>query len=1160
MTLTPALIRLGGKLLPLVVLLAFSSGVGAAPAAKGKIDFNSQIRPIISSKCYHCHGPDEESRKADLRLDSYEEATRERKGKTVIKPGDLKKSELVRRITSTDPDDVMPPPKAGHPLTPTEMELLKRWVQQGGEYAGHWAFESPSRPALPKVKNRSWPKNAIDYYILAKLEENKLKPVPAADRHALVRRLSFDLTGLPPTPSEVEQFVHDKSPDAYEKLVDRLLNSPAYGEKWTRMWLDIARYADSHGYGQDSMRANAPWPYRDWVINAFNRNMPYDRFTIDQLAGDLLEKPSEDQLVATAFHRNTMTNLEGGTDDEEWRVAAVKDRANVTAQTWMGLTMGCAQCHTHKFDPITQKEYYQFYAFFNQTEDNDQPDERPTMPLPTTEQKEKMEKLKGQIAELEKQISVDAAGLATEFETWEKAQANPDLWKVIVPENPKSGDTTTFTKLDDDSLLAGTNSPGKDTYTLKFRSSVADATAVRLEVLPDESLPGRGPGRNEGGNFVLNELRLSIKPESSEPKVARYVRVELPGAKRILSLAEVQVMSGGKNIATKGKATQSSVAYDGPAPRAIDGNTNGLYEEAKSTTHTDEQTDPWWEVDLGEEKPLDSIVIWNRMDAGVVGRLSDFHVRALNKNREAVWATQVATAPKPSTKLSLDGEETAIFKRATATHSQGDFEVTKLIDGQAKGKEGWAIGGGLGKKQFAILEFSKPMPAGIVTIKLVQNYGTQHTIGRFRLALSSSTLPLLDPPSNVASSLALAAAERSAAQRRELLQWFQQYAAATAAIHAKIEPLRKNLDSIMPRLVPVMRELPENKRRTTRLLVKGNFLTPGEEVSPGIPSAFNAWPKNAPVNRLGVAQWLMSPDNPLTARVTANRIWGQLFGLGIVETEEDFGTQGSLPTHPELLDWLAIELRDNGWNMKQFLKTIVTSATYQQTSRVTPAILEKDPRNIWLSRSPRRRLDAEMIRDQALALSGLLSRKIGGPSVYPPQPEGLWRVAFDGTRNYQTSTGEDRYRRGIYTVWRRTIPYPSMATFDAPSRETCTFRRLPTNTPLQAYVTLNDPAFIETAQALGRRLMREGGSTTDERIQYGLQLVLARAPGKSQVAELRNLFESELTRYRSAEPEAVKLATNPLGALPEGMSAAEAAAWTVVANILLNLDGVLTKG
>ena len=1144
-----------GQILLAVAFLVQRAMTLAAPA-NDTVDFNSQVRPIISAKCFHCHGPDEGSRKAKLRLDLREEAIRERDGIIPIKPGDEKNSEVIRRITAgEDSDDLMPPIKAGHPLTPAEIEVLKKWVRQGAPYAPHWSFVKPSRPATPKVSRSSWPKSPIDNFILAKLDANNLKPSPPADRYALIRRLSLDLVGLPPTPVEVDAFVKDKSPNAYEKLVERLLASPAYGEKWARMWLDIARYADSYGYGQDSLRQNNPWPYRDWVIKAFNRNVPFDQFTLEQLAGDLLENPSEEQLIATAFHRNTMTNVEGGTDDEEWRVAAVKDRANVTAQAWMGLTMGCAQCHTHKFDPISQKEYYQFYAFFNQTEDNDQADERPTFALFTSDQRKRMGELKEQIAVLEGKISKNNPDLAREFAAWEKA-AHANDWRPVDLKEHKSARRATFRKLDDGSLLTDTNAADKDTYTLKFDSTLTNATALRLEVLPDDSLPGRGPGHGTKGNFVLNDLQFSMKAAAGPPR-ARFVRIELPGDSRFLSLAEVQVFSDEENIATKGKASQSSVDFDGPAEFAIDGNTSGDFEK-KSTTHTQQENSPWWEVDLGAEQAIESVVVWNRTDGGVGSRLANFRLIALDDTRKPVWTNVVATAPKTSVKLSAH-ERTITLKRVTATYEQKDFEASIIAGGNDDIKRGWAVGGGQGKPHVAVFEFSEPLPPGEATVRLYHRFGKQHSLGRFRFSLTDVRMPVA-VPERLKPALAVAADKRSAPQQEELSLWFQQFASATAEIRAQIEPLQKKLDDIKALQVPIMRDFVADKQRVTRLLNKGNFLDPGDEVFAAIPASFSSWPSGAPTNRLGLAKWLMSDGNPLTARVTANRFWAQIFGTGLVETEEDFGTQGSLPTHPELLDWLALELRDNGWNVKAFLKTIVMSATYQQSSRITPESLAKDPLNRLLSRAPRRRLEAEVIRDQAMAFGGLLSPKIDGPSVYPPQPDGLWRVAFDGKRDYPTSMGEDRYRRGLYTVWRRTIPYPSMATFDAPSRETCTFRRLPTNTPLQAYVTLNDPVFVEVAQALGRRMVREGGETVEERIRFGLKLVLSRPSEKAQVDALKKLFESELAHYRTDEKDAMKLATEPLGKLPTGLSAAEAAAWTVVANVLLNLDGVLMKG
>ncbi|MEO7298150.1 MAG: DUF1553 domain-containing protein, partial [Verrucomicrobiota bacterium] len=793
--------------------------------------------------------------------------------------------------------------------------------------------------------------------------------------------------------------------------------------------------------------------------------------------------------------------------------------------------------------------------FFNQTEDNDQPDERPTMPLPTQEQRDKIKELNNEIAALENKVA--SPELLTEFADWEKIHNQPNAWTVLDPLEYKSSGGQTLKKLADNSLLATNIAPESDTYTVTVRSTLKNLSALRLEVLPDESLPANGPGRSPTGSFFLNEFQATFQPDTI-PK-AQFVRIELPGEKRILSLAEVQIFSGKTNLALKAKATQSSVDFAGPAPLAIDGNKNGIF-EVKSTTHTQSEDNPWWEVDLGSEQPLDAIVVWNRTDAEVGVRLANFHVVALNSKREKIWETQVAKAPMPSARLAIGGERPVIFKRATASFPQTNNGIAKVIDGKLPTTTGWSIEGSKQKSHDAIFEMENKFPPGTFAIKLIQNFGGQQTIGRFRISGTELPSPIIATPENLIRVLAITSENRSAEQQQEIAKWFAQFAATTKKREEEIAALKKNIDAIKPVMVPVMRELASDKRRVTRLLHKGNYLEPMDEISPGVPAAFNPWPAKAPTNRLGVARWLMSAENPLTARVTANRFWSQIFGTGIVETEEDFGTQGTLPNHPELLDWLAVELRDNGWNVKQFLKTIVMSASYQQSSRLTPELLEKDPINRLFARAPRRRLDAETVRDQALALSELLSHKIGGPSVYPPQPDNLWRAAFNGERTYATSTGEDRYRRGLYTIWRRTVPYPSMTTFDAPSRESCTFRRLPTNTPLQAYVTLNDPVYVEAAQALGRRLVQEGGATVEERIQFGLRLALSREPTKSEIAALVDLYKTELARYSANEKDAVKLTTEPLGKLPKGFNSAEAAAWTIVANVLLNLDGVLMKG
>jgi hypothetical protein len=843
-------VALSGALLGLepVVGRPAGSAIAAEPGAATarKIDFNREVRPILAKNCFPCHGQDEAKRAKGLRLDRRESAVKSLKnGDTAIVPGDPDSSELLVKITEEDETLRMPPRKTGNRLTAAEVELLTRWIEQGAEYASHWALIAPRALPLPPLRNKAWSRNGIDFWILARLETGGLKPAPEAERHTLIRRVSLDLRGLPPTTDEVERFIEDRSPDAYDRVVDRFLGDPAYGERWARMWLDLARYADSAGFGSDPLRPNI-WRYRDWVIAAFNSNLPFDKFTLMQIAGDLLPNPTLEARMATAFHRNTMTNTEGGTDDEEFRVAAIKDRVDTTMQVWMGLTMGCAKCHSHKYDPITHEEYYKFYAFFNQTADNDRPDEAPVIPAPTPEITERIRRLDARIAPLRKTLEEPTATLVAAQVKWES------------------------------SLAASSKAARKD--------------------LPKEVL-------------AVLDTPAEKRTKQALEVVARHFRSIAP-----------------------------------------------------------------------ELKPL--------------------------------------------------------------------------------------------RDEIAALEKSKP------------------------------AIPAL----------------------------------------------------------PVMVELTGNSRRVTHLLRKGNFLDPANSVEPGVPQALHPYRSGEPSNRLGLARWLVDPRNPLTARVAVNRFWAQIFGVGLVETEEDFGTQGELPSHPELLDWLAVRYQTSGWNTKALLRLLVTSATYRQSAKTTPELLEKDARNRLLAHAPRVRLEAELVRDQALAASGLLSRKLGGPSVFPPQPDGLWQAAFNGERTWSTSKGEERYRRGLYTFWRRTVPYPSMATFDAPSREICAIKRVRTNTPLQSLVTLNDPVYVEAAQALARRIVREAGESAAARARVGLQLCTGRPPRPEQVEPLVKLFTAEFDHFRQNRQAAMSLATDPLGPLPAGMDPAELAAWTAVANVLLNLDSLLTKG
>ena len=945
--------------------------IPAALSAAGDIDFNRDIRPILSNNCFHCHGPDAKERKGGnkkqggLRLDTNEGMLTEFDGIAAVVPGKPDESELILRITTDDKTDLMPPRKTGKKLAAREIELLTNWIKQGAPFARHWSYVKPKRPALPSVSNKSWPKNAIDYFVLSRLDREGLKPSPAADRYAIIRRLSLDLTGLPPTVEETDAFVNDKSANAYEKLVDRLLAKKTYGEHWARMWLDLARYADSAGYADDPPRTI--WGYRDYVIQSINDNKPFDQFTIEQIAGDLIPGATSEQLVATAFHRNTQTNNEGGTNDEEYRNVAIIDRVNTTLAVWMGTTMTCGQCHSHKYDPVSQEEYFQVFAIFNNTEDADKRNEAPTTMVLT-------EAAKQQRADIQKQID--------------------DLHKQIAAEAKKAKPTTRT-------------------------------------------------------------------PESKGPIPIRFIRIQMIGNGVYLHLAEVEAFENGVNIATKGKASQISTGYNGPAKLAIDGNRDGDYEK-KSVSHTAQANNPWIEVDLGNERKIEKIMIWNRTDGGTASRLKQFRFIAMDGKRNPVWVRRFNKTPNPSVFASLPG----------------NFE------------------------------------------------------------------------------------EIIAGDRAELATYVKSNNGKPASpLQKKLNQLQKQLAGIKGVTVPIMRELQGNRRRKTHIQIRGNYLVKDKQVAEGLPERLFTAPSTSvggAMDRMTLAKWLIHNDNPLTPRVIVNRYWEQMFGIGIVSTPEEFGSQGDPPTHPQLLDWLAAELIRLKWNTRAIVKLIVMSATYRQASRVTPAQLERDPENRLFARGPRFRLSAEMIRDQALFVSGLLSSKMYGPPVKPPQPQLGVKAAFGSGIDWKTSGGEDKYRRGLYTTWRRSNPYPSMSTFDAPSREVCTIRRDRTNTPLQALVTLNDPVYVEAAQSLARRIAAAEGSTSDK-VRFGFRVCLSRQPNAKELARLTKLYQNAYDRLAKDPAKANTLATKPLGPAPAGSNVTELAAWTLVGNVMLNLDEMFMK-
>ncbi len=1145
---------------------------GAAGATTGAttsdpVDFNRDIRPILSQNCFFCHGPDENERKGGprgsggLRLDTSVGQRSDLGGHAAVVPGKPEASELWKRLVTADEEDAMPPRKSGKRVSAEQAELIRRWIAGGARYSNHWAYEKPARPPEPEVKDRAWARTGLDRFVLSRLEHEGLRPQPEADRRTLARRVALDLTGLPPTWEELNAFLADIGSDAFERYVDGLLAKGAYGEHWARMWLDLARYADSAGYADDPPRTM--WPYRDYVIRAFNANLPFDRFTLEQLAGDLLESPTEEQLKATAFHRNTMTNSEGGTNDEEFRNVAIVDRVNTTFAVWMGTSMACAQCHTHKYDPISQKEYFQLFAFFNNTADADRPDEAPLLEFDSDEIRARRARIEEGFAALDSAFRAARPNLATAAARWASLFPARLSWLQPRPARVSSEAGATFRVLEDQSVLVtapGTNQT-KDAYTVELPfDTPTTMTGLSLEALRHETLGGKGPGW--AGGFHVRQVRARILPVPNQAgPVGRYVRVELPRRGR-LGLAEVQVFGSGENLARAGAASQSSTEDGAEAGRAVDGRTDG--KSAETAARTREEEKPWHEVDLGAGKSVERVVLW----PGPAGGLEGLRVVLLDDERRVVWERTGASAPRKETELTLEltGPREVEFANASADANLPHLdealvatEAPKSARYRKRTEKGWGAGRGAGVDHELFLATAKPMeiPRGAtVAVTIVQQGGEQALLGRFRLGVTSDgrAAEHVDTPAALRAALGVAGRDRDAGQREVVEDYFARHVApGLGNERQRYAALQKERDEIRPLTVPIYRELAPKDRRATKVQVRGNFLVTGDEVTEGVPAAWHPLPKDAPLNRLTLAKWLVSEENPLTARVVANRFWEQIFGHGIVRTSEEFGSQGDPPVNPGLLDWLATELVARRWDMKSFLKLLVTSAAYRQSSRVTPEALEKDPDNRWVSRGPRFRLAAETIRDQALAVAGLLSPKMGGPSVRPPRPSLDLRAAFGGNLDWQPSPGEDRFRRGVYTEWRRTSPYPSMATFDAPSREVCTLRRNRSNTPLQALVTLNDPVYLEAAQGLARRMIDAGGKT-EERVRRGYQLVLARPPSAPELDELARLVEEVKALFAKDAGRAAALTGRE-----ESAATTELASWTTAANVLLNLDETLMK-
>lgn len=1014
----------------LASVLIFGRSNPSVAEDKPTIDFARDVYPLLQRSCWECHGS--EKQEADLRLDRRDEALR---SATVIVKGNSARSELVRRISlPKGHDEVMP--SRGALLSKAEIQLIRAWIDAGAawpdqiEAPRHWAYVAPKRHPLPQPVEGA--KSVIDVWVEARLHRENLKMSPTADRALLLRRLSLDLIGLPPSIAEVDAFVNDRAPQAYERQVERLLASSQFGVRWARLWLDYARYADSHGFQRDDFRDL--WPYRDWVVQALNADMPFTQFTIEQLAGDLLPNATMSQRIATGFNRSAPTNVEAGSDPEETRVNQIHDRINTLGMVWLGATLECAQCHNHKYDPFTQRDYYGLFAFFNNTSleaDRTNPKvpgsiqfKGPSLDLEDNNAARK--KLNAELTQVRQSLEELAKNAAQGLDEWEasaKQQARDAAREhVLELTSFESRGGATHEVLSDQSvLLSGEPVPDKDTYVITAQTMLTGIRGVKLEALIDESLPGKGPGRGDAQrpNFVLNDFKVST-----------------------------------------------------------------------ASTKTPDRFEP---------------------------------VR---------------------------------FARARASFSQSNFPVANLLQSHNGPKGGWAINPKFHESHWAILETDQPLgrdEGAIFKFELVQNFGSGRSIGRLRLSLLTGGSTNTALPDAVLTALAVAPAKRTEKQKQAIVDFRLKSDPKAVALESEKAQLEAQLNALKPATTLVMRE---DTPRMSSLFQRGDFRNPGDRVTPSTPSSLH--PFNASQRtRLELAQWLVSRDNPLVARVVVNRWWSELFGHGLVTTPEDFGIKGERPTHPELLDWLACEFMDNGWSMKHVLKTIVMSATYQQSSRVTAEHLAQDDRNLWYARGPRHRLEAELIRDNALTIAGLLNPKLDGPPIKPYQPDGLW-VKVGGQRyEYEVSPGDEKYRRGLFVVLKRGAPYPSFVSFDANNRMACRVSRPRSNTPLQALALMNDPVYVEAAMAFARRIIVEHPDGSDEsRLRHGFRIALSREPQPQEINVLYDLLKTERAERRD-QPHAAKFSKS--FSIPKESSPAEFAAWYAIATTLLNLDETITK-
>ncbi len=1021
-----------------LVLLLVVAPLARADGDPAAVSFEKDVLPVLTARCFSCH--DARKGTAELRLDVRSKAFGPGESKAVaIVPGHSDRSAVVARVLLKDDDDKAMPPD-GDRLTAGQIAKLKAWIDAGAKWPDalanepkkeHWAFKPPVRPAVPPGAS-----HPIDAFVRARLAGTGLKPAAAADTATLVRRLSLDLVGLPPTPADVDAFLNDKSPDAYRAVVDRLLASPHYGERWGRLWLDAARYADSDGYEKDKPRS--VWFYRDWVINALNRDLPYDRFVTEQVAGDLLPNPTQDQVVATGFLRNSMVNEEGGIDPEQFRMEALFDRMEALGKGVLGLTVQCAQCHTHKYDPLTHAEYYRLFAFLNTSDEG-------SAAVYTADEQQTRAELFARLKMIDEDLKHRHPDWPQKLAAWEKGLPKPAAWRVVRPVIDTSGGEKHWV-LPDGSVLAGGYAPTHSGEKYEGPTDLTTVTAARLEVLTDPSLPRGGPGRSHFGLFALTEFKVEL--------------------------------------VVNGKATAVKVA----------------------AAHADAEA---------AERPLEA----DFDDKGKLKRVVGPAAFAIDGKPETAWSPDVGRG------------------RSNASRQ-------------------------------AVFVFAEPLtvPAGAtVRFQLQLNHGgwnsddnQTNNLGKFRLSLTGDKGVSLDPAAGVRAILDTPAGGRSAAQVDALFRHYRTTVADWADANAAAEAEWAKHPAGASQLV--LNERADG--RPTHLLKRGDFLKPAEAVTAGVPGFLNPLPAGAPANRLGLARWLTDRQAPTTARAIVNRVWQAYFGAGLVGTPEDFGRQADAPTHPELLDWLAVEFMEGGWSLKKLHELIVTSDTYRQSSKVTAAGLAADPANTLLARGPRFRVDAEVVRDIALRASGLLDERVGGASVYPPIPPHLMLppVAY-GPKTWPAATGADRYRRSLYVFSYRSVPYPPLAAFDAPPGDAACVRRGRSNTPIQALTALNEPVFVDAARALGLRAIREGGKSDVDRLGYAFRLATGRLPTAAERDVLLGLLGKQAARFAdpASDPFAVAFGPGEFARLPHTATPAAAAAWTAVARVLLNLDETLTK-